>query len=308
MTKKTRFILFSIFVVLYLVIAPLIVFYSLGYRFDFEKRKIISTGGLYLKFWPENAEVLADGKIKKKINPLSNEMLIQGLFPKKHTISVKKDGYTQWEKTLEVKEKEVTKVENITLIKEKIIFEKLKENIKDFYISSNGDLILSSDPSTSNLENNKKLIVGGKLTFKKEGGYIYLLNTETNEFDNFYQAKDIIFSPDKSRFLFFNDHEILFANTDNLTDKIFLIRFSEKINNCLWLNNNYLIFDVVGKIKISEIDNRDKINIVELPQQLYLQDGSMFELKNPKFIFNQIDKKLYILTENTLLVSEKLSP
>lgn len=304
MTKRTRFVLFSIFVVFYLVIAPLIIFYSLGYRFDFEKRKIISTGGLYLKFWPENVEIFVDGKLKKKINPLSNEILIQGLFPKKHTVLVKKDGYNQWEKTLEIKEREVTKVENVTLIKEKIIFEKLKENIKDFYISSNGDLILSSDPSISN----KKLIVSGKLTFKKDGGYIYLLNNKTNKFDNFYQAKDIIFSPDKSKFLFFNDHEILFANTDNPTDKIFLIRFSEKINNCLWLNNNYLIFDVAGRIKITEIDNRDKINIVEIPEQIYLQDGNMLDLKNPKFIFNQTDKKLYILTESTLLASEKLSP
>lgn len=308
MTRKTRFILFSIFVAVYLVLAPLIIFYSLGYRFDFEKKRIISTGGLYLKFWPENAEVFVDGKIKKRVNPFSNEMLIQGLFPKKQTILVKKDGYNQWEKTLEIKEKEVNRVENITLIKEKIIFEKLKENIKDFYISPNGDLILSSDPSISNPENNKKLIVGGKLTFKKEDGYIYLLNTKTNKFDSFYEAKDIIFSPDKSKFLFFNDHEILFANIDKPNERNFLLRFSEKINNCFWLNNNYLIFDVTGKIKISEIDSRDRINIVELPQQVYLNDESIIELKNPKFLFNQTDKKLYILTENTLLASEKLLP
>ena len=36
MTKRTRTILFLICVILFLLITPSVIFYSLGYRFDFE--------------------------------------------------------------------------------------------------------------------------------------------------------------------------------------------------------------------------------------------------------------------------------
>ncbi|MBU2539901.1 hypothetical protein KJ786_01970 [Patescibacteria group bacterium] len=369
MKKRTRFILFSTFIVIYLILSPLIIFYSLGYRFDFTQMKIVSTGGLYLKIWPGDAQINIDGKIDKKTGVFSNEALIQGLFPKKYNIIIKKDGHSAWEKNLEIKDRQVTSVDNVTLIKENILFEKIKDNIKSFYLSPNRDLILLIDsteysfsindtqtmaeknsfllpesteknvgvvswdenlkiimleannnyflidynklgvikPKTTSFESTNDLVSGGKLTFKKVDGYIYLLDKETNKFSGFYQAKDIIFSPDESKFLFFNNYEILFAKTDNPDDKNFLLRFSEKINNCFWLNNNYLIFDVAGNIKISEIDNRDKINTVALPQQISLKGNSTITLNNPKMFFDEINKNLYLLNNKILLISERLT-
>lgn len=366
MTRKTRLVLFFLFVFLYLVVAPVLIFYSLGYRIDLENKKIVSTGGLYLKIWPQETSVLIDNKIEGKTGLFSNEILVQGLYPRKHNILVKKDGYYPWEKTLETLEKEVTKVDNITLIKEKILFEKLRDNVESFYFSPNRDLILLFDssentfliissqtketkssfslsdndikiiswnenlrtitlkskndyflidynkagvikPEETSFENNENLVTGGNLTFEKREGYIYLLNPETEEFDSFHQAKDIIFSPDGSKFLFFNDHEILYSNSNKPSEKIFLHRFSEKISDCFWLNNNYLIFNAGGQIKISEIDTRDGINLVDIPQAISLNDSSVFELKNPKISWDEINKKLYILEQENLLVSEPLT-
>lgn len=321
-----------------------------------------------MKIWPQETEILIDDKIEKKTGLFSNQILIQGLFPKKHSISVNKDGYYPWQKTLEIKDKEVTRVENITLIKKEIFFEISKEKINNFYFSPNRNLILLLDssqhfslvnsqtkieensfslpkvikndvdvfswdenekiitletgddyfsvdynktgliePKEISLENSDKLVSAAKLTFKKEGAYIYLLDSETNNFDEFYQAKDIIFSPDKSKFLFFNDHEILFAELKTPDQKNFLMRFSEKINNCFWLNNYYIIFDVADSVKISEIDTRDKINMVDMETKINLIDNSFVELKNPKIFFDEINKKLYILNKNTLFVSKPLT-
>lgn len=373
MNRKTQLILFSSLAFLYLVIAPILIFYSLGYRVDFEKKKLASTGGLYLKIWPKDVEVSIDNKIKKNTGLFSNEILIQGLFPKKHAILVRKEGYSSWQKSLETQEKQVIKVDNVTLIKEKILFKKLKDNIRNLYISPSGNLLLLLNSleysfsiidsetmaeknsfslpenteddvgvvfwnenqkiitlktkdnyfsvdynkpgviksKTTLFKDDEKIVTDGKLTFEKKDGYIYLLNEQTNKFDNFYQANNIIFSPDKSRFLFFNDHEILFSNTAKPEEKIFLMRFSEKINDCFWLNNNYIIFDVAGSVKISEIDTRDKINMVDLGTKINLPaNGSIdqsVELKNPKILFDEINKKLYILNENALFVSEPLT-
>ncbi|MDP2741694.1 MAG: hypothetical protein Q8O66_03355, partial [bacterium] len=89
-------------------------------------------------------------------------------------------------------------------------------------------------------------------------------------------------------------------------------RFSEKIDNCLWLNNNYIIFTINGKIKISETDNKNNLNIFTLPEKLNLSDGTTIDFankeKSPEIYFNQQDKKLYILTEDTLLSSERIAP
>jgi len=48
MTKKTRTILFLIFLFLFLLIAPSAIFYSQGYRLDFENKKLTQSGGFFL--------------------------------------------------------------------------------------------------------------------------------------------------------------------------------------------------------------------------------------------------------------------
>lgn len=336
MTRKIRIILFSSFVFLYLVVAPVMIFYSLGYRIDFESKRLVGTGGLYLKIWPQGANILIDNKINKKLSLFSDQILIQGLFNEEHTILVEKEGYSSWQKTLGIKRKEVTRVENITLIKEKIIFEKLKDNVKNLYISPNGDLILMLDSleyslsiidSKTKTEKNSLSLpenTEGNLSVASwdENSKTIILKAENDYFSVDYNKSGIIepkttlfenneeltvFSPDKSKLLFFNDHEISFAETKNPTEKIFLYRFSEKINDCFWLNNNYLIFNIGNQIKISEIDTRDKINTVELPQQIFLTDNTFFELKNPKIFWDETNKKLYILDQSILFVSEPIT-
>ncbi|GAI49198.1 unnamed protein product, partial [marine sediment metagenome] len=48
-------------------------------------------------------------------------------------------------------------------------------------------------------------------------------------------------------------------------------------------------------IKIAEIDDRDRINVVDIA-----------EFENPKIFWNKNDKKLYVLSEENLYVSESL--
>ena len=105
--------------------------------------------------------------------------------------------------------------------------------------------------------------------------------------------------------LYFNDYEIwvLFLEHQyeqpqkGTNEKLFITRFSEKIDEVFWYTNHYLIFNTGDKIKVAEIDDRDRINIVEL-----------VEFKEPEIFWNQKDKKLYILIGGTLFSSEKIAP
>lgn len=458
MTKKIRLILFFLFVVLFFLIAPQIILYSLGYRFDFEKKKFIGTGGIYLKIWPPDAEVSVDERIKKKTSFLTNQVLISNLLPKYHKILVEKQGYYPWSKTLEIKQGEVVKAENIVLIKENPVFEPLKNNVDNFYFSADAKNIalakilnnrvsleifevttassknvfsfpvsvkkiseviwlfdskiilvkantdkgieyfiletdktapgpvtaaeyldknaynISFNPQNSQelffvknnilyLKNTQiqpiienllvyefsknniiwlsidgflyksdfsgkiiekltkeafvvkgrgsyKLIILPQIIFLKENENLFLLNQGSGVFEKFYSpVKDLKISPNSTKIVYFNDNEILFSYLiSSNPEKIFLNRFSEKIGDCLWLNNDYLVFTLADLIKISETDVRDGINIVNLPTQISYDNENAVEIKNPKIFLNQYNKKLYILTKNNLFVSEKIIP
>jgi len=373
MTKKTRLIILLICVLFFLVITPSIVLYSLGYRVDFEQKRIVATGGVYLKVWPQPAEIFIDSKLGGKTNTFSGSVFVQNLLPKQHNVLIKKDGYFSYQKTLDVKEKEVVKLEHVVLFKENIPFELLKNDENspfkkqepdELFSIKNGNLYknspdekpllilknllafkatendiiwlgidgflynsdisgekeqkLSSLPLKIDKKNSYKIENIFENIFLFKNNELLLLSQKTKEFQNFHSpVKDIVISPDNQKILFYNDYEILFSfiwqlqNSEN-PEKIFLNRFSEKIDNCLWLNNNYIVFTINGKIKISETDNKNNLNIITLPEKLNLSDGTTIDFankeENPEIHFNQQEKKLYVLTKDTLLSSEKITP
>ena len=86
MTERTRTILFLICLFLFLLIAPVTIFYSQGYRFDIDSKKITQTGGLFLKIEPKQVEIYINGKLKKKTDFFFGSALIENLLPRKYKI------------------------------------------------------------------------------------------------------------------------------------------------------------------------------------------------------------------------------
>ena len=84
MTKRIRFFLFLSFIILFIVITPLIVFYSLGWRFDWKTKKITQPGIFYFKIYPKNVEVYINGELKKKTDFFFGSALIEDLMPNKY--------------------------------------------------------------------------------------------------------------------------------------------------------------------------------------------------------------------------------
>lgn len=142
MTKKTRTVLFLLFLLIFIIAAPSAVFYSQGYRVDFENKKITRTGAFYLKILPKSAEIYLDGELVKKTDVFFGSALIENLLPKKYRIEIKKDGYSSWGKILEIKEKMVTDLKNIILFPENPKFEIMAEGIKKFWFSPNQSKII----------------------------------------------------------------------------------------------------------------------------------------------------------------------
>jgi len=418
----------------------------MGYRFDFDSKKIVQTGGFYFKVWPKSAQVYLDGKLKKKTDFFFGSAFIENLLPKKYEIQIKKEGYHLWKKTLEIKEKLVTEAKNIILIpknpsftvldekvenfsfspdRRKIIL-KEEEDLKLFEIERNIKSYLTEDISAQNFEElffsadskkillkfdseyklleldkslfspivldfldsevreisfnpkdsskifflknselfesdlekqeisspllkdilayqileegifyldnsgflfktdfsfkveekintvafpiknekNLKLSILNNFIFLEENKKLHLFNSDSKSFEKFFEPiKSLKISPDSKKIVYFSDYEIWILFLEDVfdqpwrkaNDKVFLTRFSEKIEDCFWYTSHYLILNTGSKLKIVEIDDRDGTNIVDLA-----------ELKNPKIFFNQNDKRLYVLTEGSFFVSKNL--
>src|SRR5438552_405292 len=110
MTKKVRIIILTICIVLFFIATPYMVLYSLGYRIDFKHLKLMGTGGIYVKAQPESVAIAIDSARHDKTGVLFTSIFKQNLLPGKHIVTIQKDGYYDYQKTLEVKKNEVTKL------------------------------------------------------------------------------------------------------------------------------------------------------------------------------------------------------
>jgi hypothetical protein len=457
MEKGIKNILIVIFGIIFVLAIPTVILYCQGYRFDFETKKIIKTGGLAFKTQPKNCEVYINDKLTKKTDFIFGEVFIKNLLPKKYNIKIKKQGFFDWEKNLEVKEKMVTEAKNVLLFSKENNFSVFLSGIENYYFSPDEKKIILKknnennwELSFFNLENkeenlllkendyfrqkeveildlkwspdSKKILL--KTEIKKENQYfiidtlkenkeyifsldylgkskeilfndqnsqelfflkttstgtdlfktnfyqkslselplknvvsyqlfngnifwsgkdgflsksdllgnnseilnkepfpfekgpeteikilpnqkiflnnkngIYLFNSETKIFEKILNSiKDLEFSPDSEN-IYFSDNYEVWLSGQSLKEFLFLNRFSKKIDDIFWLNSDYLIFNTEEKIKISEIDSRDKINIVEIGN-----------FENPKIFWSQNHKTLYLLSKGNLYSLGNLVP
>jgi hypothetical protein len=154
-----------------------------------------------------------------------------------------------------------------------------------------------------------KIISDGGDTFVNNDGNLLWLNNKTNNLDNFYSpVKGADISPDGTEIIYYDDNNIYISPLPNVpVAKNTIYKSADKINDCIWLNSSYIIFTSGNKIIISEIDYRGNINSTVLAETVTISPTQQIKIENPQIFFNQQEGKLYILTNKTLLVSEKIT-
>lgn len=114
MNKTITRLTYSFFFLLFLVIAPMLIFYSLGYRYNWVTKNIEKNGALYIKSYPRGAEIYID---QKKIKPKTPTQVVE-ISSGKYLVEVKKDKYVPWIKNLEIYSGVTTFAEDISLFLE----------------------------------------------------------------------------------------------------------------------------------------------------------------------------------------------
>lgn len=139
----------------------------------------------------------------------------------------------------------------------------------------------------------------------KENNTLYQLNSSKTFEKLSESANNLKLSPDSKKLAINNNYEIWILFLDDIHEqprreagqKIFLTRFSQNIGGIFWLNPDYLIFNTGNKLKIAEIDDRDRINIIE--------PG---EFENPEIFWNQEQERIYVLSNEKLYFLGNLLP
>lgn len=97
MTRNARRRLFYALLALFLVFGTGIVLYAQGWRFDFSTGKFGEVGAIYVRSFPDYAQITLNGKpIQSQVGFLSPGTLISNLFPKNYEVGLSVPGYDRW--------------------------------------------------------------------------------------------------------------------------------------------------------------------------------------------------------------------
>jgi len=321
MSKKTRLIIVLVCVACFLVFAPVLVAYSMGYRFDFEKMKIVATGGIYVRSFPTAEQIYIDNNAPEKPGMFGNSIFAQSLLPKDHTVLIKKNGYYDYYKTLPVQENLASKLENVLLFKKDIPFTNLLEKIYIFSIAPNNQNIITATVGTKGTTFNYFSLnnAGQKKTFLiAQAGEVSDIKWADNSNSALIEIKTSI-----NTFYFLFDTTLANPSATRLSylDKNSThISFNPQNNLALFFIKNNTLYSAKGNSALPEINNiiAYKIsgaNIVWLSTKgaLYSSDfsGKLLEELTVKSItvdraqnyqINIVSEKTFVQSENATLV------
>ena len=331
MTKRTRLIVFFVCVACFFIVAPVLILYSTGERFDFSKMKITAIGGIYVNTNPKADEIIVDNKTIKKPGMLSNDVSFLNLLPKNHAVLIKKNGYVDYSKTLPVQEKQVTKLENVLLIKNKLTFNELADKLNQFSIAPNNQNIITATSDVKNINFNyypinnpaqvqtfsiakanlpAKSDVSGLKWSDDSNKLLIAVGTKTNIsyylFDSTLKkpiavvlsylninTTRISFSPQDPQELLFIKSKTLYSEKNGKVLPIIKNVAAYKIsgNNIIWLSTNGLLYSSDISGKLTGQFTTKSITIDST------QEPRIFIYSNKTFL--QANNSLFLLNNNT---------
>lgn len=191
LSRKKRISYLVLLIVIFIVLVPITLLYSSGYRLG-EGFKLVKTGGVYIGLNESKANLFLDGKLTKDVGILKDGFFVQDLTPRVYHVVVKKEGYRSWEKVLEVLPQHVSETSAFILPNSIPYTEILSSSsaytdaLKIFatttvtqIMPSEYPKIIATSTRTQKIENMKRK---GDIVLWEEGGSIHArwVNTNSN--------------------------------------------------------------------------------------------------------------------------------
>lgn len=291
--RNIRKIFFWLFFLIFIIVLPLIIFYSLGYQFNRNLKRFQRTGIISIRSLPTDAEIYLNDKKINKETPFD----IRNLLPNTYKIRLEKEGFYPYELNVEVKPFFVSVVD-ATLIPRIKDIEKIKEELSicNFFVIESFF--------------GKKIVV-----LAKEG--IFIFNEDLEELakanldldtETLSSIKNI--KEGKNRILLYNinniwtlDYSLWGLKKDLVLEHIY--KTDEEIKDVFFgFRDKYLIIQEKSKIVALDIKNKIIFDIYKLNSSdakvyydsssdtLFIKD-KIFGLNTTSLFKINISKKIY---------------
>ena len=119
-----RRLLLLFFTLFFIVVSPLLILYALGYKYDAQKGRLEKTGVFFIKAYPKNADIFLNGQNQKIQTPAR----LTKLLPNIYQVTISKPGFLPWVKNLSIEPQTTTFIEDVSLFKDNLEWEKIKNS------------------------------------------------------------------------------------------------------------------------------------------------------------------------------------
>lgn len=293
MSITARRIIYLIFLLVFFISAPLLLFYTSGYRFNAKERTIEATGILILAFTPKDATILLNGAPPTVTRQINETTHISDLRPGSYRIDVAKDGYTSWTKQLDILPGQTTFARHIILwkkstpeeqdLKKQLAKKTEKEEKSDWAILTDrsvGRMRLEYKPQKTSIFPRTSY---APILLPSSSGYLllpsvaplvtlldtsyhllYLLDPGKKDgaeyLDVITNVQSAAWSPDEQTLAWVNDHELWSYDREKRT-RIRITTERQPIQSFAWHpTGGDLFYLTKKKIKVIEFDDRDMRN------------------------------------------------
>lgn len=276
MTKTTKRWLFYSAVVIFALSSYVLVLYAQGYKYSFSEAKFFRTGSVFVKM-NEDAEVYLNNKFLDSTSFFGSSYTISGLLPGQYTVRLQRDNFSSWQKKISVEEGLVSDYSRILLLPtsgDEVIV--LKKEITDLLYPTPKPTPTPSPstkptPKPSPSKTPTPSPTPTEPYFIKTGVLFKTLdNGETERLA--YSVIGFTISPDGKKLSWWNENELWvmwLSDADyqpyhKAGDKELITKFSSKIKKADWFRDGDHIVVDSASYKITEIDKRGGLNIVEV--------------------------------------------
>jgi len=264
--KKRRIVLLFSFLV-FIILVPVIILYTSGYRID-KNLHFRKTGGLYISAPLSGTKIFINEKEKGETSLLQGGVFLQNLSPSTYSVLVAKDKFWPWAKELEVKEGLVTEARAFLIATDpdgEILLNDISKKDKNFPLKESEILKRLLLPIS------EKLVV----TDKNKDSKIFV-----DDSSNIWIEWLALNSP----------LPYYFCNNQECTSPLLVLNSKFPIRNVDFYpsRNDVLIVAVQNAIYAIEVDGRGG----RILQPIYKGANPVFELEN---------KTLYILDGKTFI-------
>lgn len=106
-----RKVFFWAFALIFIFLSPIVVYYSIGYKFDSTSKKFQRTGIVSIRTIPKGAQIYVNGSRLNEVTP----DIIRELLPREYSFELEKEGYYPYHMMIQVRPSLVSEL-NIVLV------------------------------------------------------------------------------------------------------------------------------------------------------------------------------------------------